>query len=179
MLIVMIMPEPRDAAMRMAAPAARMRRIFLVAGFMEKLSFGCSLVSLGSCRFDVSAGCMREGRDHPSRPLRCYQRSSDRNVMAFVPAVPFAPPCRVASRGSSLTPAVKSRGPHLSWYSALGKASTGLAGADVREYASKHRLLWVWSPARRVYYLFSTHIDGGWSRGQANNSRCPQWPHIT
>ena len=76
MLIVMIMPEPRDAAMRMAAPAARMRRIFLVAGFMEKLSFGCSLVSLRSCRFDVGAGCMREGRDHPSRPLRCYQRSS-------------------------------------------------------------------------------------------------------
>ena len=47
MLIVMITPEPRDAAMRMVAPAARMRRAFLVAGFMGRLSFGCPLVSLG------------------------------------------------------------------------------------------------------------------------------------
>ena len=33
----------------------------------------------------------------PSSVL-CYQRRSVRNVMAFVPGVPFAPPCRVASR---------------------------------------------------------------------------------
>ena len=77
MLIVMITPEPRDAAMRMVAPAARMRRAFLVAGFMGRLSSGGPLVSLGGCRFDVGVGCKREGRDRPSRPLRCYQRSSD------------------------------------------------------------------------------------------------------
>ena len=63
------------------------------------LSPGCPLVSLRACRVDVGAGCKREGRDRPSRAdFVDYQRSSDRNVMAFVPAVPFAPPCRVASR---------------------------------------------------------------------------------
>ena len=87
----------------MVVPAVRMRRIFLVADFTWKLPSGCPLVSLRTCRADVGAGsrlrgAKREGLDRPSRAFRYYQRSSDRNVMAFVPAVPFAPPCRVASR---------------------------------------------------------------------------------
>ena len=70
MLIVMITPEPRDAVMRMVAPAARMRRAFLVAGFMGRLSPDCPLVSLGACRFDVGVGCKRLGRDRPSRAVQ-------------------------------------------------------------------------------------------------------------
>ena len=40
MLIVMITPDPTVAAMRTATPAARMRRVFLVAGFTFELVLG-------------------------------------------------------------------------------------------------------------------------------------------
>ena len=43
MLIVSSTPDPTVAAMRMAKPAARMRRIFLIAGFMGRLSPGYPL----------------------------------------------------------------------------------------------------------------------------------------
>ena len=48
MLIVMITPDPRAAAIRIAVPASRMRRIFLLARY--------PLVSLGLCAVDVGAG---------------------------------------------------------------------------------------------------------------------------
>ena len=102
MLIVMITLEPRVAAMRMAPPTARMRRVFLLAGFMGRLSPGCltcpweragwTLVLTPDC-----GGPSARGETAPHARFVGYQRSSVRNVMLFAGALPLVPPSQAPS----------------------------------------------------------------------------------